>query len=465
MEQFPYHYSRQARPEESADSSLKSMIDELQRMVALLSERIEDRCGGLEDRVERSEQHAEERIISLEMARTELESGRADLTKHVEDLQLKVNRVNHFFEREHMEHQTSKVGIFPTALRHDLDSLSSQDLGTSRVPPSSLHVYFASESCHGRAIGSSGEFGRSGQGRLLKLNFLSFSSDDPQLWRSRCESYFEMYGMEYSLWIKVASMHFEGAAARWFQSHEKCVRDIPWDSFCAMVHERFGRDQHEALIRQLFHIKQLGSVSEYVEQFSTPVDQLVAYESDANPLYYAMWFVDGVKEDIRKVVMIQRPGSLDSACALALVQEEANESTKKKEYIRFEPSAYRGSYKSVSNLAGPPKFDKYDDKKNLDQQKLESFEDKSNTVEPGDCVILVLKSGLMAISVLHRFSYMWCTRCGNCCQRRIQCLILQWLLKVLMILVRCICVCLRLHMMGWSLLSLCIWLLIFRVYL
>jgi hypothetical protein len=54
------------------------------------------------------------------------------------------------------------------------------------------------------------------------------------------------------------------------------------------VHERFSRDKHEALISQRFHIKQMGSVSEYVEQFSTLVDQLVAYESDANPLYYAI---------------------------------------------------------------------------------------------------------------------------------------------------------------------------------
>jgi hypothetical protein len=28
------------------------------------------------------------------------------------------------------------------------------------------------------------------------------------------------------------------------------------------------------------------------------VDQLVAYESDANPLYYAMRFVDGLRDDI-----------------------------------------------------------------------------------------------------------------------------------------------------------------------
>jgi hypothetical protein len=47
--------------------------------------------------------------------------------------------------------------------------------------------------------------------------------------------------------------------------------------FCTMVHDRFGRDQHEALIRQLFHIRQLGTIAEYVEKFSTLADQFAAY--------------------------------------------------------------------------------------------------------------------------------------------------------------------------------------------
>jgi hypothetical protein len=35
--------------------------------------------------------------------------------------------------------------------------------------------------------------------------------------------------------------------------------------FCSMIHDRFDRDQHEALIRQLFHIRETEFVAEYVE--------------------------------------------------------------------------------------------------------------------------------------------------------------------------------------------------------
>lgn len=85
-----------------------------------------------------------------------------------------------------------------------------------------------------------------------------------------------------------------------------------------MIHERFGREQHESLIRQLFHISQLGSVSDYVQQFASLVDKLAAYEARTDPLYYTMRFIDGLNHDIKTVVMVQRPQNLDAACALAM---------------------------------------------------------------------------------------------------------------------------------------------------
>jgi hypothetical protein len=177
-------------------------------------------------------------------------------------------------------------------------------------------------------------------------------------------------------------MHVEGVATHWFQSVERSVRSITWEKFCTLVHDRFGRDQHEAIIRQLFHIQQSGSVSEYVEQFSSIVDQLVAYESGANPLYYAMWFVDGLKENIRKVVMIQMPGDLDLACAFAMVQEEASDTSRRKDYRRADSYSYRSASKPVALSLGPPRYDKPlsqavgEDTYVLDQQKSESTDDE-----------------------------------------------------------------------------------------
>jgi len=44
------------------------------------------------------------------------------------------------------------------------------------------------------------------------------------------------------------------------------------------VLDHFGKDHHELLLRQLFYIRQSGTVSEHVDKFSGLVDQLVAYQ-------------------------------------------------------------------------------------------------------------------------------------------------------------------------------------------
>jgi hypothetical protein len=150
-------------------------------------------------------------------------------------------------------------------------------------------------------------------------------------------------------------------------------------SVVCMLLDHFGRDHHEALIRQLFHIRQSGSVAAYVEQFFELVDQLAMYDLEANPLYYAMRFVDGLKEDIKSIVMIQHPTSFDSACALALVQEEAVESSRKKDYRKSDSSSYKGAYhSSAPSMLLSSKFDKGSvvEKGGSDLVKLDTTEDK-----------------------------------------------------------------------------------------
>ena len=49
---------------------------------------------------------------------------------------------------------------------------------------------------------------------------------------------------------------------------------------------------------------------------------MIAYGKNTDPLFYAMCFVDGLRDDIRSAVHMQRPSSVDAACVLALLQEE-----------------------------------------------------------------------------------------------------------------------------------------------
>lgn len=70
-------------------------------------------------------------------------------------------------------------------------------------------------------------------------------------------------------------------------------------------------------------MKQQSTVTEYVSHFTELVDQLKAYASSVDPVYFTTRFVDGLHSDIRSIVLVQRPKDLDTACTLALLQEEA----------------------------------------------------------------------------------------------------------------------------------------------
>jgi hypothetical protein len=97
-----------------------------------------------------------------------------------------------------------------------------------------------------------------------------------------------------------------------------------WKHFCRLLHDRFDRDQKELLIRQLFHVKQTSSVADYITQFTELVDQLSAYSSNTDPMYFTMRFIDGLRPEIKAIVLVLRPPDLDTACTITMLQEEAN---------------------------------------------------------------------------------------------------------------------------------------------
>jgi hypothetical protein len=128
-----------------------------------------------------------------------------------------------------------------------------------------------------------------------------------------------MYVVDDSIWVKVVSMHFKGPTTRWLQYVDHCIHTVNWSELCSWIHDCFGHDQHEILIRHLYCMKQLGSMQEYINKFSELIDQLNAYNCSVDPLFYTTKFIDGLLEDIRSVIVVQRPPNLDIVCCLALL--------------------------------------------------------------------------------------------------------------------------------------------------
>lgn len=130
-----------------------------------------------------------------------------------------------------------------------------------------------------------------------------------------------MYAVPSRQWVRISRMNFKGPSAKWIESVPEPDK-IPWPNFCKLLHERFARDQRDRLVRQMFHITQTTTVTDYIDRFSTLFDQLKAYQPNPDMHYYTTRFLDGLREDIRSVVTVHRPTSLDTAFSLALLQDE-----------------------------------------------------------------------------------------------------------------------------------------------
>ena len=200
-------------------------------------------------------------------------------------------------------------------------------------------------------MGNTGYYGP----KLPKFDFPKFDGSHPKYWLSQCQDYFELYGTETHMWVRVAKMHFTGDAARWSSSVEHQLQTCSWHTFSSLILERFGQEQHELLLRQFFQLRQTGPIQDYINQYTALVDQLNAYGGTREPLYYAMRFVDGLKDPIRAVVSMHRPKDLDTACLLAKLQEEVADPMKKRDGRRWDtPMTARPFAPKALPLPPPP---------------------------------------------------------------------------------------------------------------
>lgn len=317
----------------------------------------------------------EERVAGLETAAAAFENWKPQIESAVEAVKMEVSKLTKHWDRSVRERSAMDPGLMPHPLSasgrpppppdgadgpdgHRMDS-SSRDRrfgsvltythvpvkGTLDASPPDPQFHRVHEQSGHR--GSNFSHQSNSMGKLPKLPFPVFVGDNPKLWLSRCESYFEMYHLDPSMWIQVATMPFDDAAARWFQSVEHRLKYASWSEFSKALLDRFGRDQMELLIRQLFHMRQTSSVSEYVDRFAQLIDQLTAYGHVTEPVYYAMRFVDGLKDDIRTVVALHRPVSFDTAASLALLQEEVsskNRDSRKPEFSVMHNNSPKGPH-------------------------------------------------------------------------------------------------------------------------
>lgn len=241
------------------------------------------------------------------------------------------------------------------------------------------------------------------------IEFPRFDGSHPKIWVKRCENFFDVYEVPEALKVKFALINFTSSAAFWMQSIEVNLRQLGWEDLCKVVVSRFERDQHNQVVRQFFHIKQTASVAEYVESFDELVHQLLTHDPYVNPVVITSQFVDGLKYEIKALVLVHRPKDLDTASSLALLQEEVLMGRPSKEWKRndeFALSKQAKEWRKTDELASSQQA-----YKSTFMQPLT----RTNYVEPrkspGNSKIKALDEKLAAL-MAYRKAKGLCYKCG-----------------------------------------------------
>jgi hypothetical protein len=261
------HYTRLQNMEFGAmDPNMKLVLNELMKLRTEMKDRFVSQEAAFTKRL--NEVTAEDRIRDARVTNLEESSAvidksfpewRPELHSSITTIKLELSKRNTFFDRD-ARTTSSPSGLIPVGsaaahpvaaanadgpVGHHVD-MNHRDVGFGHVF-THTHVLVMGtihplkspariESLHGTKLlrGPSADHDARVQiGKLPKINFSRFEGDNPVLWQSRCVSYFDIYGVDSSVWVKVASMHFNGPATRWLQLVDRCVRTASWKELCS----------------------------------------------------------------------------------------------------------------------------------------------------------------------------------------------------------------------------------------
>ena len=205
-------------------------------------------------------------------------------------------------------------------------------------------------------VGDSSSHGGNNTTRLPRIDFPKFEGDDVQGWIYKCEQFFEVDSVPEHRKVQIASIHLWGRALIWHQSLMKRVvgQELTWEEYKRTILARFGASPFDDPVAELMKLKQIGSVSQYQEQFDTLLNR-----ADLSASQAVSCFLSGLNEDIQCAVRMFRPDHLHDAYCLAKLQEAtlASIARKAKPILDKPPMAARSlPYREPSRRFGTSSF-------------------------------------------------------------------------------------------------------------
>ncbi|GKD26537.1 retrotransposon gag domain, retroviral aspartyl protease, partial [Tanacetum coccineum] len=147
-----------------------------------------------------------------------------------------------------------------------------------------------------------------------KIAFPTFSDGDPRGWILKAEKYFRYYDIPKEEKVDVASMHLEGDALDFYYwiSNDQTIEY--WGDLVRALQRNFGPTEFQNPDEHLCSVKQTGTMQEYRQEFAKRSSRVSNW-----PEHCLLGvFLNGLKEELKADVRIQKPRTVYKAVSIAL---------------------------------------------------------------------------------------------------------------------------------------------------
>lgn len=156
----------------------------------------------------------------------------------------------------------------------------------------------------------SGASGKCNQLECPKFNGSSFRG-----WWTKLEQFFEADGTLDNNKVRLVMLNLEGRALEWhhfYSQRNGGLHMLSWPAYLKSLQDRFGFGQFGNSMRELVHLKQLGTMEQYQDLFVGVLNQLHLPET-----YVLSIFISSLKPEIGHYLDLFEPSTLLEAFQLA----------------------------------------------------------------------------------------------------------------------------------------------------
>ncbi|KAK6150337.1 hypothetical protein DH2020_015269 [Rehmannia glutinosa] len=183
---------------------------------------------------------------------------------------------------------------------------------------------------------------------LPKIDFPRFDGSQPRSWILKCNGYFKLIpNIPDNQKVTLASMHFEGRAAHWYQNFNTKQVNLTWAQFVEIVSSRFEELKEAKIIGEFNKLKHTGSYAEYVDKFEElQACMLMLNKGNYTEEYFVASFISGLSEESQAFINMFEPTTLQQTIELGRKQLCTMEAITKK--VKGPARTSLGSYSNTN---------------------------------------------------------------------------------------------------------------------